>query len=271
MQLNILDLFSGIGGVSLGLHNAAPAFKTLAFCEIDPYSTKILNKNFKGIPVFSDVTKLDKSLLESKNIKNIDIITGGFPCQDLSYAGKQKGLEGKKSGLFYEMIRLTNEIRPKFIIYENVHALIEKKEILNEFIEQNQKIGYDLQWHILRATAFGYPHRRKRAFIIAWDKETFTNSHLFGEIYYKSIQYQFINKNKVSIREKKTKSFIPLLDSYNRFPTPHLLYTNHRDIRRDNGLSEALDQIGALGNSLIPEIVEMLGVALINTLKEYNN
>lgn len=271
MQLNILDLFSGIGGFSLGLHNADPAFKTLAFCEIDPYSTKILNKNFKGIPVFNDVTTLDKSFLESKNIKNIDIITGGFPCQDLSYAGKKKGLEGKKSSLFYEIIRLANEIKPKFIIYENVPALIEKKDILNEFIEQNQKIGYDLQWHILRATAIGYPHRRKRAFVIAWDKETFTNSHLFGEIYYKSIKYQYNIKNKVSNRKEKTKNFIPLLDSYNRFPPSYLLHTNHRDIRGDNGLSEALDQIGALGNSLIPEIIEILGRALIQTLKEYNN
>lgn len=271
MELNILDLFSGIGGFSLGLHNADPAFKTLAFCEIDPYSTKILNKNFKGIPVFNDVTKLDKSFLESKDIKNIDIIIGGFPCQDLSYAGKGKGLKGKKSGLFYEMIRLANEIRPNFIIYENVPALIERKEILNEFIEQNQKIGYDLQWHILRASALGYYHRRKRAFVIAWGKETFTNSHLFGEIYYKSIEHQFNIQNKVSSREEKTKKFSTFLTSYNRFPPPHLLHTNHRDIRRDNGLSEALDQIGALGNSLIPEIIEILGRALIQSIKEYNN
>lgn len=269
MNFNILDLFSGVGGFSLGLHNADEAFKTVAFCEIDPFCTKVLNKNFKDIPVFDDIKNLNKSFLEAKNIPKIDIITGGFPCQDLSYAGKRAGFEGDKSGLFYEMIRISKEIKPKFIIYENVPALIEKKEFLNEFIEQNAKIGYDLQWHFFRASSLGYPHRRKRAFVVAWDNKTFTHSYVFGQIYYKTIQNEYNNKKSLLFRKEKTTKFNNLLTNYSKFPDPSLLQRDFRDIRRDNGLSDAMDRVGALGNSLVPEIVEMLGKALIKTYKEY--
>ena len=119
--MQVLDLFSGIGGFSLGLEKAG--METVAFCEIEDYPRKVLEKHWPGIPIYNDVTKLSKKVLDDDGI-TIDVICGGFPCQDLSVAGKQKGIEGERSGLWTECARLLRDIRPKYAIFENVSNLL---------------------------------------------------------------------------------------------------------------------------------------------------
>ena len=115
--MNILDLFSGIGGFSLGLERAG--MHTVAFCEIDPHARAVLHKHWPNVPVFTDVSTLSKGDINEQ----IDIIAGGFPCQDISTAGRGAGLSGSRSGLWFEYRRLINEIRPRYAIIENVSAL----------------------------------------------------------------------------------------------------------------------------------------------------
>jgi len=113
--VKVLDLFSGIGGFSLGLEHAG--FETVAFCEIEKHPRKILAKHWPGVPIYDDVRTLTKERLDSDGIRSIEVICGGFPCQDLSKAGLRKGFGGEKSSLYTCMLRLVSELGPKFAIF----------------------------------------------------------------------------------------------------------------------------------------------------------
>ena len=118
MTLTVLDLFSGIGGFSLGLERTG-GFRTVAFCEIEDYPRKVLDKHWPGVPCHPDVTKL-----RGDDVGPVDVICGGFPCQDISLAGAGAGLAGERSGLWREYARLIGELRPRYAIIENVSSLV---------------------------------------------------------------------------------------------------------------------------------------------------
>jgi len=158
--MKVLDLFSGIGGFSLGFERVG--WQTVAFCEIDKHCQAILKKHWPDVVIFDDITKLDKSSLPS----DIDVICGGFPCQDISVAGHQEGITGSRSNLWKEYKRLINEIRPKYAIIENVANLRNKG--LVTVLQDLGEIGYNAQWHCIPASAVGAPHRRDRIWIIAY-------------------------------------------------------------------------------------------------------
>jgi DNA (cytosine-5)-methyltransferase 1 len=158
--MNLLDLFSGIGGFSLGLERAG--MKTVAFCEIDTKAQLVLKKHWPNAQFFEDVSTLKKEDIHEK----VDVICGGFPCQDISLAGRGAGLAGARSGLWYEFHRLINEIRPRYAIIENVSAL--RSRGLDKVLGSLSKIGYDAEWHCIPASAVGAPHRRDRIWIVAY-------------------------------------------------------------------------------------------------------
>jgi DNA (cytosine-5)-methyltransferase 1 len=161
--VNVLDLFSGIGGFSLGLERAG--MKTVAFCEIEKYPRAILAKHWPGVPIYDDVRTLTASRLEADGI-SVDVICGGFPCQDISFAGAGAGLAGERSGLWREYARLIGEIRPRYVIVENVSALLSRG--LGDVLGDLAEIGYDAEWHCIPASAIGAPHRRDRVWIVAY-------------------------------------------------------------------------------------------------------
>lgn len=161
--LKVLDLFSGIGGFSLGLERAG-GFETVAFCEIDKAAQKVLKKHWPNVPIFEDV-----STLKGEQLGTIDVICGGFPCQDISLAGKGAGLEGARSGLWFEFHRLIKEIKPSWVIAENVAAL--RSRGLDQVLRSLAEIGYDAEWHCIPASAVGAKHTRDRIWIIAYPSE----------------------------------------------------------------------------------------------------
>ena len=161
--MKVLDLFSGIGGFSLGLERAG--FETVAFCEIDKKARMVLQKHWPSVPIFDDVTTLTKDKLDAHGI-SVDVICGGFPCQDLSVAGKGAGLEGARSGLWFEFHRLIKEIRPSWVIVENVSVL--RSRGLDRVLRSLAEIGYDAEWHCIPASAVGACHRRDRIWIVAY-------------------------------------------------------------------------------------------------------
>jgi DNA (cytosine-5)-methyltransferase 1 len=161
VKLRILDLFSGIGGISLGLERTG-GFETAAFCEIDKAAQKVLKKHWPDVPIFEDVKSLSTKDIDGA----IDIICGGFPCQDISIAGKGAGLAGERSGLWWEFHRLIKEAKPKWVIAENVSAL--RSRGLDEVLGSLAEIGYDAEWHCIPASAVGAPHRRDRIWIVAY-------------------------------------------------------------------------------------------------------
>lgn len=160
--MRVLDLFSGIGGFSLGLERAG--MKTVAFCEIEPFPRAVLAERWPEVPCYDDVRTLTAERLHADGIVP-DVVCGGFPCQDISLAGRGAGLAGERSGLFYEIARLVSELRPKWLLLENVAAL--RSRGLEAVLGELSALGYDAQWHCVPASAVGAPHRRDRIWIVA--------------------------------------------------------------------------------------------------------
>ena len=166
-QLKILDLFSGLGGFSLGLERTGK-FKTVAFCEIDKYCTLLLQKHWKGVKIYEDVRKINKEQFDTDGIEYPDIITGGFPCQPFSIAGKQKGT-GDDRHLWPEMFRIIKTFKPKFVIGENVKGLINIQDgvVFETVCTDLESEGYEVQAFNIPAAGVGAPHRRERIWILA--------------------------------------------------------------------------------------------------------
>ncbi|MDX1950304.1 MAG: DNA (cytosine-5-)-methyltransferase, partial [Rickettsiales bacterium] len=173
MSLTVLDLFSGIGGFSLGAERAG--WRTVSFCEIDKFCTEILKKRWPEVPIFDDIKSLTAEEIYKKVDSKIDVICGGFPCQDISVAGKKAGITGSRSSLWKEFARLINEIKPKYAIIENVANL--RGNGLITVLQDLWQIGYDAEWHCIPASAVGAPHRRDRIWIIAYpNSQRFSNN-----------------------------------------------------------------------------------------------
>lgn len=153
------SLFAGIGGFDLGFERAG--FKCEWQVEIDDYATKILEKHWPKVHRERDIRQCGSS-----NLERVDCIIGGFPCQDISCAGRGAGLAGERSGLFFEAVRLVRELQPRAVVLENVAALLTRG--LDRVLGTLAEIGYDAQWHCIPAAAVGAPHIRDRVFVIAY-------------------------------------------------------------------------------------------------------
>ena len=165
--MKVLDLFSGIGGFSVGLE--ATGMQTVAFCEPDKYCHKVLKKNWPEVPIYDDVRELTADRLIRDGIRP-DVIAGGFPCQDLSVAGQQAGLDGERSGLWSECARLLGEVRPRYAVFENVTNLLtgDGGDWFKRVLWDISEVGYDAEWHCIPASSVGAPHRRDRVWIVAY-------------------------------------------------------------------------------------------------------
>jgi len=172
--MNVLDLFSGIGGFSLGLERAG--MKTVAVCEVDKKCQKVLQKHWPDVPIFNDVSTLTGEQIDTP----VDVICGGFPCQDISLAGKGAGLAGKRSGLWSEFHRLIEEIKPKYAVIENVSAL--RGRGLDQVLREISEIGYDAEWHCITASSIGAPHRRDRIWIVAYPRDNKRRDSITGSL-----------------------------------------------------------------------------------------
>lgn len=163
-MITILDLFSGIGGFSYAAEQLVGGFKVKQFVEIDSKCHKVLKKHWPDVPIHGDISTF------TAPVGSYDVITAGFPCQDLSSAGKQLGFSGERSSLFYEIIRLAREIRPKFILLENVANIVSHSngETFQEVLFQIAKAGYDAEWAVVSAKDVGACHRRDRWWCIAY-------------------------------------------------------------------------------------------------------
>ena len=159
--MKLLDTFAGIGGFSYAAEKLVGGFETTQFIEINPYCQKVLNKHWSHVPIHDDITTFTAKPGE------FDIITGGFPCQDISNAGLQKGITKEtRSGLFYELIRVIRMVRPKYVVLENVAAILNRglDIVLRELFEA----GYDAEWAVISASSLGACHQRSRWWLVAY-------------------------------------------------------------------------------------------------------
>jgi DNA-cytosine methyltransferase len=160
-KLKLLDTFSGIGGFSYAAEKLVGGFETTQFIEIDPYCQKVLKKHWPNVPIHDDITTFTAKPFQ------YDAVCGGFPCQDLSVAGKRAGItKESRSGLFYELMRVIRMVRPKYVILENVAAILNNG--LDIVLGELSEAGYDAEWAVISASSLGACHRRSRWWLVAY-------------------------------------------------------------------------------------------------------
>jgi DNA (cytosine-5)-methyltransferase 1 len=226
--MRVLDLFSGIGGFSLGLERAG--FTTVAFCEIEPFCRAVLKKHWPHVPCYEDVRTLTAHRLRADGI-SVDVICGGFPCQDISFAGKGAGIEGERSGLWREYARLIGELRPRYVIVENVAALLGRG--LDVVLGDLATLGFDAEWHCISASDIDAAQERERLWLVA--NRQGINGQSNGPII----------RGEVSAGVRAWWASEP------------------RVVRVAHGVPSRVDRLRALGNAVVPQIPEIIGRAIL--------
>lgn len=252
MKLKVVDLFAGIAGFSLGLHRTG-GYETVKFCEMKPHAQRVLAKNFPGVPCHDDVTTYEFKPGEA------DVITAGFPCQDISFAGDGAGLAGARSGLYREVIRAIRVVRPLYAILENVAALLSRG--LDVVLGDLAEIGYDAEWHCIPASAVGAPHRRDRIWIIAdaGGEQYESNRAPFSG----SLAAQLSEASPDADGERELQSQGGLAN-VGRRPCDGDWWASEPDVDRvAYGVRGGMDRLAALGNAVVPQVVTIIGRAIL--------
>lgn len=249
--MKVLDLFSGIGGFSLGLERAG--METVAFCEIAPFCQKVLAKHWPGVPIYDDVREVTAERLRADGIFP-NVITGGFPCQDLSFAGNQEGIDAERSGLWSELARIIGDLRPRYAIIENVTALIsgERGRWFARVLADLAAVGFDAEWHCLPGYFVSAPQSRDRVWIIAYPaSNTAQKLQMVGQV---------ISAGKVHGELGRVGREVWAGWDADKCPLVGVAY----------GVSGALhgtgtwgDRTKSLGNTVIPQIPELIGRAIM--------
>jgi DNA (cytosine-5)-methyltransferase 1 len=232
MTLKLLDTFSGIGGFSFAAERLVGGFETVQFVEWDPYCQKILNQHWPSTPIHGDIQTFYPQPFSA------DVICGGFPCQDISVAGRQAGIKvGTRSGLFYELIRIIRLVRPRYVVLENVAAIVTNG--LGVVLGELAEAGFDCEWSCIRASDLGACHRRDRWWLVAYSNSS--GSQRFG-------REGELRKTGEKKSPRWNSRYTMLNPEWRSYVSKPLLF------RGDDGLSNRVDRIRALGNSVVPQV-----------------
>ncbi len=232
--MKFLSLFAGIGGFDLGLERAG--MTCVGQVEIDPYCRAVLAKHWPAVKRMEDIRDVKGDEFELP-----DVICGGFPCTDISVAGRGAGLDGEFSGLWYEFYRLIRAVRPRFVVLENSAALLFRG--IGTILGQLADVGYDAEWRVFSAYEFGAPHERERLYLVSYPN-------------------QVNGRERLGAVENWTGKI------FKRCPSERLpiwLQAASRFIGVDDGISSRsyANRVGALGNAVVPQIAEVIGRAIM--------
>jgi DNA (cytosine-5)-methyltransferase 1 len=275
-MLRHLDLFSGIGGFALAARMVG-GYETVGFCEIEPYCQAVLRKHWPGVPIYDDVRRLNAVTA----IGPVDIITGGFPCQDISIAGEGRGIEGERSGLWREYHRLIRELRPRYALVENVAALTRRG--LGRVLGDLADIGYDAEWDCIRASDLGAPHERNRVWIVAypnvWQQPNWRTSPLRRRV---ALETHGAGGRDIAdtdgLRELQPSGRVSDIGrrlvhraQAERSWSEHWLDRLTALCGVDDGVSRRLDESKPLGNSIVPQVAAIFLEAIKRCHKTDNS
>ena len=277
--LKILDTFAGIGGFSYAAHELVGGFETTQFVEIDTFCQKVLKKHFPKVPCHDDIKTF------TAYPRQYDVITGGFPCQDISVAGRREGItDQSRSGLFYELIRVIRLVRPKFVVMENVAAILNNG--LDIVLGELSEAGYDAEWSIISASSLGAAHRRSRWWCVAYTNNYGSSPSSINEIndetdsssqkgqnqvsqssgssessdsrVIRSFEGNVTDSNSEGLQRKilsKMESGIWSAKHTRRLDPNWRSYVSKPILPRGSyGLSNRVDRTKALGNSIVPAV-----------------
>ena len=291
MKLQHLDLFSGIGGFSLGLE-ATGGFETKAFCDIEKYPRQVLQKHWPHVKQYEDIKELNYERLKADGIDSIDIITGGYPCQPFSIAGRQKGEQDPRH-LWPEYFRLVKELRPTWVIGENVSGHI--KLGLDTVIEDLESEDYSVRPFSISASSIGANHQRERIWILAHSRRSqWPRAELRGENENETRQEnanQFersSSTSEVDVANTNDERLQRQWQSRNQF-TPR--FNSSRESSEEgqrtmgqgwwesepnmgrvaHGVPKRVDRLKSLGNSLVPQIPYYIGKTILEVMNGKTN
>lgn len=280
--MKIGSLFSGIGGIEIGFEEAG--FETEWFIEDEPYAQAVLKKRFRKAIIYGDITKID-----FRTIPKVQILTGGFPCQDISNAGKRSGIEGSRSSLWKYYLKAISEIRPRFALIENVSALLGRG--LSVVLCDLAKIGYDAEWYSVPASAVGANHQRDRIFIIAYPNSNGNRSDNTTDIREKEKIQDKDNESVVSEQCSEIDGSEDVSNTVFRRIQRHGESIGNTELsttefNKDNskeesrgmdqgwwsvepelgrvadGISNRVDRIRCIGNAVVPQVAEVFARAI---------
>ena len=277
-KLKHLDLFSGIGGFSLGLE-ATGGFETVAFCDYDSYCQKILRKHWPWVTIYDDIKELNHEKLNSNGHTKIDIITGGYPCQPFSVAGRQQG-EKDPRHVWPEYFRLIKELRPTWVIGENVSGHV--KLGLDTVLENLESEGYSARTFSISASSIGANHQRERIWIVANSGCSWGSGSEFQRKNENEIKKEDANQfersssssqsNMVYSDSERLEKWESIGENFSQeYQT--LIGADWWSIEPDvgrvaNGVPKRVDRLKSLGNSLVPHIPYYIGMSILqNTLE----
>ena len=263
--LTVGSLFSGIGGLDLGFERAG--FNIAWQCEKDSYCQKVLNKHWPNTPCYDNIEDLHRA---DGPQPDADILIGGFPCQDISLAGEGAGLDGDRSGLWWEYCRLIRSIRPRYAIVENVPALVRRglRAILGALAES----GYDAEWQIVSAAAMGAPHIRERLFLVAYPSGSRCRPKK-RNLFQRRRESDASRSGQENEPRANTNCKVPpesglpwerwrkLSNGGMRPPIrgdAHDWHTEPRVGRLADGVSSQVDQLRGLGNAVVPQVAQFV-------------
>lgn len=232
-MLHMLDTFSGVGMISLAAEWTG-RIKTVGFCEIDPYCRKVLQQHWPGVPIFGDIRKLTRKELICAGIDRVDIMAGGFPCQPYSKAGLQKGEEDERH-LWPELRRLADEVRPTWLVGENVENAV--RMVLDNILDDLEGINYKAQSFVVSAYCAGARFDGKRTFIVASSNDRSAPLRRNA---------QFQSNAKTDARGGYNRRRAPELNPGERWKI------ESRPYGVANGVPDRVDRNNAIGNAVNP-------------------
>lgn len=286
MTVKIGSLFAGIGGFELGLERSWGNAETIWQVERDTFCQSILSKHWPQSIIYNDVKDITKD-----KVKPVDVLIGGFPCQDISTAGKQKGVhDGEKSSLWWEMWRIARDLRPRIVIMENVANIIRLGGA--DVVGSLAQIGFDCEWTVISARQFGAPHLRERWFCVAYsqsirgdihrgstkesqeNRKTRVHPRLIGQQYFgEGSKGSNSTTNSISTRlQKQSHNKIRMEKEQGFERGNHQNYGSHNGpgywkttpypspfCRVDDGISNRVARLRALGNAIVPQCSQWVG------------
>tara|TARA_A200000159_G_scaffold63201_1_gene58462 strand:+ start:958 stop:1869 length:912 start_codon:yes stop_codon:yes gene_type:complete len=294
-KLKLLDTFSGIGGFSYAAEKLVGGYETTQFVENEPYCQKVLNKHWPNVPIHDDIRTFTAEPFQ------YDAICGGFPCQDISVAGLQKGItEETRSGLFFELMRVIRMVRPRYVLLENVAAILNRG--LDIVLRELSEAGYDAEWSVIPASSVGACHQRSRWWLIAYpdnngspsaekckldgkasdrtqkgqnqscqserssepsSSRAIQSSTEFTDSYSKGME-----RRKFTVNEKMQKTGFTWQSNTPRLSPEWQSYVSKPVLcRGDDGLRGRVDRLKALGNAVVPQVAA-IPLQRVKTLHE---
>jgi DNA (cytosine-5)-methyltransferase 1 len=266
-MLTVGSLFSGIGGFDLGLERAG--MRVVWQCEQDPFCQRVLAKHWPGVPCHPDVRALVAGACRAEMpvpVLYVDVLCGGFPCQDLSVAGRQAGIDGRRSGLWGEYVRLVDVLRPRYVIVENVRNLLagDRGRWFGRVLGDLAACGYDAEWDCIPACAVGAPHRRDRVWLVAYPQQPGLEGHgaVAGQ---PEVAEPRDGRALGDADEERRDGRAGQLGPAGRGePSYAGWWLVEPDVGRvAHGIPARVDRLRALGNSLVPQIAEWLGRRIV--------